>query len=133
MTASGKSSPASDAQEIHKLVISAQEQGAPDHYTGKRRWTRFTAGMHLEITTDPTNPSATIYVTMQNVSEGGLSFWCKREFEQRTPIFVRESGEEEGSEWLAARVRHCTHGIRGYLVGAEFENPTSDDANLAPA
>jgi len=70
---------ASDAQEIQKLVTSAQQQGSPDCYTGKRRWMRFTAGMRLEITTDPGVPSDSLHVTMQNVSEGGFSFWSKQE------------------------------------------------------
>ena len=127
MAASNNSSSTSDSQEIHKLVTSAQELGAPDHYTGKRRWTRFTAGMPLEITTNPANPLATVYVTMQNVSEGGFAFWCKREIEQHTSMFVREFTDEGNREWVAAHVRHCTIGIRGYLIGAQFENPTMDE------
>ncbi len=127
MTVPGNSSPASDSQEIHKLVASAQEIGQPDNYTGKRKWTRFKAGMPLEITTDPAAPAATLYVTMQNVSEGGFAFWCKREFDQHTPIHVRDSSEEGDKEWLPATVRHCTTGIRGFLVGAEFDNPTTED------
>ena len=118
---------ASDAQEIQKLVASAQEQGTPDCYTGKRRWMRFTAGMPLEITTEPGVPSASVHVTMQNVSEGGFSFWSKRELRQYTPLFVREFSTVGDREWVAAQFRHCTTGIRGFLVGAEFENPTTDE------
>ncbi len=113
---------ASDAQEIQKLVKSAQEQGTPDRYTGKRRWMRFTVGMRLEITTDPGIPSDSIHVTMQNVSDGGFAFWSKRELKPHTYLFVREFSAEGDREWVAAQVRHCTNGIRGYLVGAEFEN-----------
>lgn len=118
---------ASGAQEIQKLVTSAQEQGTPDHYTGKRRWMRFSAGMRLEITTDPEVPSASMHVTMQNVSDGGFAFWSKRELKQYTHLFVREFTAEGDCEWVAAQVRHCTTGIRGFLVGAEFENSTTDE------
>ena len=131
MASTSNSSSASDAREIQKLVLSAQEQGSPDHYTGKRRWMRFAAGMRLEITTDPAVPSASAHVTMQNVSEGGFAFWSKREIEQHTPLFVREFSEEGDREWLPARVRHCTTGIRGYLVGAEFENPPTEQEDAA--
>ena len=117
----------SDEQEIQKLVTSAQELGTPDLYTGKRRWMRFSAGMPLEITTDPAVPSASMHVTMQNVSEGGFAFWSKREFRQHTPFFVREFSAEGDCEWIAAQVRHCTTGIRGFLVGAGFENLTTDE------
>lgn len=122
MAAASEHSSTSDAQEIQKLVTSAQEQGTPDHYTGKRRWMRFSAGMPLEITTDPGVSSASMHVTMHNVSEGGFAFWSKRELRQHTPLFVREFSTEGDREWVAGQVRHCTTGIRGYLVGAEFEN-----------
>ena len=133
MAAASEHSSTSDAQEIQKLITSAQEQGTPDRYTGKRRWMRFSAGMRLEITTDPGVPSASVHVTMQNVSEGGFSFWSKRELRQHTPLFVREFSAEGDREWVAAQVRHCTTGIRGYLVGAEFENlPPEDKADAQP-
>lgn len=133
MASTSHNTSASDAQEIHKLVTSAQQQGTPDCYTGKRRWMRFSAGMRLEITTDPGVPSASIHVTMQNVSEGGFAFWSKRVIKQHTPLFVREFSAEGDREWVAAQVRHCTVGIRGYLVGAEFENlPPEDEADALP-
>lgn len=127
MAAASDHSSTSDAQEIQKLVTSAQQQGTPDRYPGKRRWTRFTAGMRLEITTDPAIPSSSSHVIMQNVSEGGFAFWSKRDLRQHTPLFVREFSKEGDREWVAAQVRHCTTGIRGYLVGAEFENSLPED------
>jgi hypothetical protein len=134
MASTNNSASASNAQEIQKLVTSAQEQGTPDHYTGKRRWMRFAAGMPLEITSDPEVPSASMYVTMQNVSEGGFAFWSKREIKQHTPLFVREFSTEGDREWVAAQVRHCTVGIRGFLVGAEFENMLpEDEADAQPS
>ncbi len=127
MKESSNNSSTSDAQEIQKLVTNAQEQGVSDCYTGKRRWMRFTAGMRLEITTDIGVPSASLHVTMQNVSEGGFAFWSKREVRQHTPLFIREFSKEGDREWVSARVSHCTVGIRGYLVGGEFDNATKED------
>jgi len=118
---------ASDAQEIQKLVTSAQEQGAPDRYTGKRQQMRFSAGMRLEITTDPGILSASVHVIMQNLSEGGFAFWSRRELRQYALLFVREFSNEGDREWVAAHVRHCTAGIRGYLIGAQFEHSTAND------
>ena len=132
MTAPKHSSSTTDALEIQKLeiqklVTSAQEQGESDCYAGKRRWMRFRAGMRLEITTDPVDPSAFVHVTMQNVSDGGFAFWSKKEIPQYTPLFVREFSTEDDREWVAGKVRHCTVGIRGYLVGGEFENSLLED------
>jgi hypothetical protein len=36
-------------------------------------------------------------------------------------IYVREFSGGEVRPWLAARIVHCTAGIRGFLVGANFE------------
>lgn len=127
MATAGNSPTASDGREILKLVTSAREQGVPDRYTGKRRWMRFYAGMRLEITTDPAVPSASVHVTMQNVSEGGFAFWTKRELRPYTPLFVREFSADGDQEWITATVRHCTAGIRGFLIGGEFESFTSED------
>ena len=127
MAAASDHTSTSDAQEIRKLVTAAEQKGTPDRFPGKRRWTRFYAGMRLEITTDPAIPSASSHVVMQNVSEGGFAFWSKRDLRQHRTLFVREFSKEGDREWVAAQVRHCTAGIRGYLVGAEFENSAPED------
>ena len=127
MAAASDHTSTSDAQEISKLVTAAEQQGAPDRYPGKRRWKRFYAGMPLEITADPADPGAAMHVTMHNVSEGGFAFWSKRDLRQHTTLFVREFSKEGDRDWVAAQVRHCTAGIRGYLVGAEFENSLPED------
>lgn len=121
MSHANKNLSSADSGEIHRLVESAQEMGRPDRYTGKRQWMRFAAGMRLQITTNRDDPSASTHVTMQNVSEGGFAFWSKRDLPQHTIIFVREYSDDGTNEWVAAAVRHCTSGIRGFLVGAQFE------------
>ncbi len=112
-----------DPKEIKRLVKAAQQVGRGDPYQGKRERTRFSAGMKLEVTLDPLNSGASYHVTMQNVSEGGFAFWSKRELRPETVIRVREFSPGVENEWVAAEVRHCTTGLRGYLVGAKFENP----------
>jgi len=132
MTTSSNNSSTSDAQEIQKLLTNAQEQGVSDYYSGKRRWMRFNAGMRLEITTDIGVPSASVHVTMQNVSEGGFAFWSKREIRQYAPLFIREFSKEGDREWVSATVSHCTVGIRGFLIGGEFDNSTTEDQSQPP-
>jgi len=112
-----------DTTEILRLVETAQQQGSPDRYHGKRRWTRFTAGMQLEVTTEPTDPTGSVRVIMHNLSAGGLAFWSKRRLPERCAIFVREFSDEGQAEWIPAQVCHCALCLRGFLVGAEFENP----------
>lgn len=117
-----------DAKEIKRLVGTAQQVGRADQYLGKRSYTRFSAGMKLEVTTDPMIPTASHHVIMQNLSGGGFAFWSKRALRQHTSISVREFSMDVEHEWIAAEVRHCTTGLRGYLVGAEFENPAPEKA-----
>ena len=123
MTSEQKAIPVSDAREIERMVNSACDGGEPDHYAGKRQWPRFAAGTRLEITTDPNNRSSTWPAIMHNVSTGGIAFWSKRELRERDEISVREFPTDGSTPWIPARVQHCTVGIRGFLIGVEFESP----------
>lgn len=57
---------------------------------------------------------------MHNVSTGGFAAWSQAELERHDTLYVREFASEGERPWLKAVVRHCTRGIRGYLIGAEF-------------
>jgi hypothetical protein len=59
---------------------------------------------------------------MHNVSEGGLAFWSRTTLELGQTIYLREFTDEP-RPWLKARVAHRTRGIRGFLIGCEFELP----------
>jgi hypothetical protein len=109
--------------EIARLVATAGEQGEADSYAGKRQFTRFTEGMRLDVTLNPTEPTGSWGVYMHNVSDGGFAFWSKKEVLARTTLFVREYTDDNSQGWLPAKVTHCTVGIRGFLVGAAFEQP----------
>ena len=130
MATSVRYEPLSKPEQIKRLVQHARQQGKPDGVPGKRRWPRFTTGMRLEVTTDPSRPSLAVAAIMHNVSEGGFAFWSKRELSARTQLFVREFESEGELDWLPARVRHCTSGILGHLVGAQFEEPPTEESRL---
>ena len=115
--------PIAGRREIARLVETAAQQGEADQYAGKRHFTRFAEGMRLEVTLNPAQPSGARGVYMHNVSDGGFAFWSKKEVPARTTMFVREYTEDNSQGWLKARVTHCTVGIRGFLVGAAFEQP----------
>ncbi|MHC4611214.1 MAG: PilZ domain-containing protein [Planctomycetota bacterium] len=128
MTAQTDNPEVSNATEIVRLIEAADAFGEPDNYTGKREAKRYHDGMPLEVSTNPMRPSEAWSVSMHNVSEGGLSFWSKRDVPTGTPLFVRAFSEDEHRGWIPARVRHRTAGIRGHLIGTEFEkSPTSSE------
>jgi len=110
--------------EIGRLIEAVRSGGDADAYAGKRHATRFAEGIVLELTTDPARPDRTQTVYMHNMSEGGFAFWSRHRIEMRTSIHVRELAEQPGARpWLPAQVTHCTVGIRGFLIGARFDDP----------
>ena len=108
--------------QIARWVESASQQGEADGYAGKRHFIRFTEGMSLEVSLNPDRPTAPWVVYMHNVSDGGFSFWSKKQVRAHTTLFIREYTEDNSQGWLRGRVTHCTMGIRGFLVGAAFEH-----------
>jgi len=106
--------------EIQRLVESAGQGGHADEFTGQRAATRFAVGMQLDVSTDVNAPDCTLPVTMHNVSDGGFAFWSKRQFRTGAEIFVREFSPDNAMPWVRAEVTHCTTGIKGYLIGAQF-------------
>ncbi|MHC4695746.1 MAG: hypothetical protein ACYTFA_03270 [Planctomycetota bacterium] len=122
----------SDDSGINHLVDTARTEGEPDTYAGKRGWTRYQVGMRLDVTTDPGDPAASCPVIMENASGGGLSFWLKRQIPLYTPVYVREFGAANDTEWSSGVVHHCTVGIRGYLIGVAFDDPVPEEAPPNP-
>lgn len=118
--AGGEQQQPDEGSEIKRLVTTAGEDGEPDSYTGKRGSTRFAVGMQLDVCTDRAIPACVWPVTMHNISDGGFAFWSKRQLRMTADIWVREFTADNSAPWLAAYVTHCTVGIKGYLVGAEF-------------
>ncbi|MHC4065636.1 MAG: PilZ domain-containing protein [Planctomycetota bacterium] len=110
---------------VSRLVAVGRERGEPDRYLGKRRWTRWTARIRLEVASDPSDPSDSWPAAMHNVSRGGVGFWSKRAFQPGHVLCIREWGQDQ--PWLAVRVVHCTESEDGLLVGAEFDNQASSE------
>jgi len=120
--------------EIARLVAVARRHGEKNTYAGKRQSERVAEGMQLEVSTDPKDPSATWFVSMHDISRGGVAFWSKRDVQPRTYIFVREYSSGTNRPWLPVHVKHRTVGLRGYLVGASFEvtgSPAGDGPNVS--
>ena len=115
--------PVVGGSEIKRLVTSAEQDGQADAYAGKRGSVRFAAGMPLDVTTSPDVPSCAWPVTMHNISERGFAFWSRRQLRQGTAIYVREFSGNAPAPWLPACVTHCTVGIKGFLIGAAFDDP----------
>ncbi len=116
--------------EALRLISVAREQGRPDSYTGKRRWTRYALGVRLEVTVNPDKLGHTWLARTHNISGGGLGFWSNQQVAKGTEIWLREWSEQPGGTWVPARVTYCTLGIGGYLVGVAFSAPCQPDSLL---
>jgi hypothetical protein len=108
-------------REIKRLLDAAGQDGKADSYRGKRHTERVADALPLEVTTDPGNPSAVWPATMQDISDGGLAFWSKRNIPPRTVIYIRHFSGDHERIWIPTFVTHCTVGIRGFLIGASFD------------
>jgi len=128
MPSSESVTPTTSQDNPETLLSHVRDSAQPDSYAGKRRWTRWKAGIPLEIAKDTADPSAIQRGSMQNVSGGGIAFWSKTTLGFTDPIWIREFSPEEPLPWMPARVVHCTRGIRGFLIGAEFDNPNPPEA-----
>ncbi len=112
-----------DKAEVVRLLHLASECGEPDRHVIKRRSRRVSSVIRLEVTKDSQEPSASFSAILHNISCRGLAFWSKDRLVTGDVVFLREFDAEEPRPWLVAGVRHCTVGIRGFLIGAAFETP----------
>ena len=119
--------PLADSLEVAHLIRMAAEYGAPDSYSGKRGAPRIRDGLRLELTTDLQQSGDVHAVSMHDISKSGLALWSKKKFQHNTIVYIREFSTGEARPWLTARVNHCTGGLRGFLVGVEFDLPASQD------
>lgn len=106
---------------VQGLLEAAEAFGEPDGYAGRRNTPRMADGLQLEVTADSKSPTETWAVSMKDVSETGISFWSRRSVARRALLFLRQFDSSRPGPWLPVRVKHVTVGIRGNLVGAEFE------------
>lgn len=112
-----------DELEVKRLMRIAGESGIPDSYSGKRTAPRVNTGLRLELTTDLSQTGSFRTISMHNLSESGLAFWSKQRFNRNATVYIREFSEDQPRPWLQGHVTHCTNGIRGFLIGVEFDLP----------
>jgi hypothetical protein len=127
MSTTPKPTPEDQAREVTRLLTQAARQGHGDLYEGKRREQRYTAPYALEAD-GVGDPPQNVPVILQDISANGLACWSKRKLPEEAAVRVREFTSDDSGVWLSARVTHCTPGIRGFLVGAEFDHPGDADA-----
>ena len=113
--------PLGDELEVRRLIRVAGEYGTPDSYPGKRRIPRIKDDLRLELTTDLRQTGDVQAVSMHDISESGLALWSRKQFMRNTIVYVREFSDGRPRPWLKTHVNHCTGGIRGFLVGVEFD------------
>ncbi len=106
---------------VRRLVRNARETGSSDGIDGKRKAQRFRSSTSLEFSFDPNANGRVSWAKMHNVSRGGLSFWAKKRLALKRRVFVRSFVDGTPTDWLPAKVCHCTSGIMGFLVGVEFQ------------
>jgi signal transduction histidine kinase/ActR/RegA family two-component response regulator len=110
----------------------AREIGEPDAFMGRRAWVRYDLGMRIEVSL-PDAGQHLDSATMHSVSGGGFAFWCRTQVPVGTKISVREWTAESSAEWMSAEVVHNSIGIKGYLVGATFNEPLPPDRDQTGA
>lgn len=118
---------------IDRLVKAAGETGRQDTYAGKRESTRFYAGMPLEVITDPSQAPTIQNVSVHNASQEGVAFWSSFDLSIGTRILLRPFSPDQPCNWIKARVKHHTSGIRGVLIGAEFDENSTTESESEPS
>ena len=108
--------PLGDKREITRLLRAASEGGQAGQYAG--RVFRVRVGGYLQA--NRVGSATRLLVILRDISDTGLAFWSKKRFTPRSRLFIREFSEDE-RPWLLACVRHCTIGMRGFLIGAVFD------------
>lgn len=89
--------------------------------------------MALDVSTKGSHPTVSWRVTMRDISEDGISFWCEQTFPEKSTVYVHDPYQEGEPLWVPITVAHCTSGIGGYLVGGSFGDNPADPNPFAAA
>lgn len=120
---------------VEDLVDFATRAGQLDVYAGKRDKPRYRLRMPMEIRLKDSPEDQIISVELHDISLGGIGFWSESILKADTQILVREWRPDEPAGWIPARVLHCTRGLTGYLLGAQFsiqvQRPTPPEEAVA--
>lgn len=119
------SQPQKEQREIRRLIAHAAEQQHQDCYEGKREERRFHASIRLEVMMEWADGVELVNGTLHDISAGGISFRTRQVVQVRPSVFVREFTPEGNAVWIGTNLTHCTRGLNGFLVGAQFHHPVS--------
>ncbi len=115
------------AREALTRLMSHSADVLADSYAGKRRHTRYSTNLRLEVTEQNPGTSPVVTATAHNFSKDGISFRSKRQFRPGTILCLREWASDQSGVWLTAEVQHCTQGLTGFLIGAAWEPSLFDE------
>lgn len=108
------------SREIDRLVAFGQGSGEADLYTARREHVRFSVNVPLDARRQMGGNENAWIMAMQDISPGGIGAWSHTPVAPRTILLVRDASTPIRGQWLRCVVRHCTRGLRGFLIGAEF-------------
>lgn len=111
---------ANPSAEVSDWVESAKECGQPDTYAGKRGGIRFKVGERIDVSSDSCSSAISSVAILHNISDDGAAFWLKTAQEPGKKLHIRPFLPHGESPWIPAEVRHCTRGIKGFLIGVNF-------------
>ncbi len=117
---------------IPAILQFAHKEGTKDVFAGKRSYGRYNIGVSTELSIDPDNANASWSVVTHNVSGGGMGLWSRKRLAVGTPVHVRDTSETKSVTWIPGSVRHCSVGIRGYLLGISFDFPADPNFENTP-
>ena len=117
-----------DEGEMRRLVIAAGEYGEVDRHVIKRSAKRISSVIRLETVTDIGDIEQSQSSILHIISYRGLASWSKNRLPTGSVVHIREYSDATPKPWLRVCVRHCTVGIRGFLIGAAFEFGADDYA-----
>ncbi len=107
--------------EIQRLIALATHVCRPDKYAGKRKKSRLRGALWMEMRLDVEAETAT-QVSTHDISLGGVGFWSRtKKVEVGDTLYLRDCSDGTLHPWLKVRVTHCINGLKGFLVGGEFQ------------
>ena len=132
MPTEGTDCPYGDGAGLAALMSRALQVNDADTYNAKRDALRFDFEAPLEIRTETDQESEqTLCVKMENISQRGVAFWTHFDLEIGTALDIREWTSSGERMWLPASVAHSTRGLRGFLIGARFDEPLPEFPSTA--
>jgi len=119
-------------REIDRLVAVGQRSGQADLYGARRQYVRYAVDVPLDACRQSSDNENAWIMSMHDVSLGGIGAWSHAPVELHTTLLVRDASTAIHGQWLRCVVRHCTRGLRGFLIGAQFLQGTTTEEPKQP-